>query len=647
MTSKIARVACVLWLWCLAAVVSASTLVIHEGDAFNRLSLRSHIMAFQGGSAPGDVEAASQLPDADFALLQGPALGLMETRWFRFRVHNSSAQTRHLVFDFDQALYSRLAWRSQVGADVRQFLTGQDFPASSRDIQYNYLAFRIDVPPGETLTADFSIYTPFAALFAPVLSDSESFARRLAGVWQFPGAVVGMLYSVILFLLIYIVRVPKPGAAYPMLAQVFFSLLSVLYLTGTLQAWLPGESAIEWRDILYLLIHGPQGLGYSFAVRSFFNTAANYPLLHRLLSLSIVATILHLLLIPVVPLDYLLVGILTVNTLMMIASVGVAALSLYRRQQGTALFASGLLLFVLTAFVSIAGMSGLFPDSWLTRYGYELGLTLQADFLFLAIATRIFTMERENLQMQADMLKLTADMQARSEFVERVTHDVKSPLSAVLGAEQLLRSTEDAASRQRYLDMIRASCSMVLNIIDDILSHSRLRQGQMVIKQEVFDLRRLVDDVEASLRASHLGSPLSFSVIVDPALPAQVVGDRLRVSQVLHNLLGNAFKFTDAGRIELKVYLAEQLPGAVQVGFVVQDTGIGMTPEFLEQAFDSYTREENRAGFRSGFGLGLAICHSLVQMMGGKIEVSSKPGQGSQFTVMLPFVLPDNIRNDS
>lgn len=432
-----------------------------------------------------------------------------------------------------------------------------------------------------------------------------------------------------------------------MLAQVFFSLLSVLYLTGTLQAWLPGESAIEWRDILYLLIHGPQGLGYSFAVRSFFNTAANYPLLHRLLSLSIVATILHLLLIPVVPLDYLLVGILTVNTLMMIASVGVAALSLYRRQQGTALFASGLLLFVLTAFVSIAGMSGLFPDSWLTRYGYELGLTLQADFLFLAIATRIFTMERENLQMQADMLKLTADMQARSEFVERVTHDVKSPLSAVLGAEQLLRSTEDAASRQRYLDMIRASCSMVLNIIDDILSHSRLRQGQMVIKQEVFDLRRLVDDVEASLRASHLGSPLSFSVIVDPALPAQVVGDRLRVSQVLHNLLGNAFKFTDAGRIELKVYLVEQLPGAVKVGFVVQDTGIGMTPEFLEQAFDSYTREENRAGFRSGFGLGLAICHSLVQMMGGKIEVSSKPGQGSQFTVMLPFVLPDNIRNDS
>ncbi len=243
--------------------------------------------------------------------------------------------------------------------------------------------------------------------------------------------------------------------------------------------------------------------------------------------------------------------------------------------------------------------------------------------------------------MRAELSQLSAEIQARSEFVDRVTHDVKSPLTAVLGAEQLLRHENEPAARERYLDMIHNACGMVISIIDDILNHSRVRQGQVLLRNEWFSLRDLLSGIETSLNAISSKKVTGFSLSVDPAVPNELCGDSLRLSQVLTNLLSNAFKFTDEGCVELSVRLIKKIHGSVTLQFAVQDTGIGMSDEFIARAFESYSREESTAGYRPGFGLGLAICKELVELMDGSIDVVSALGRGSRFTVTLSFLVRD------
>lgn len=628
----------------LAGRAAASGLVIADDVPLERMRIGPEVLVYTGDQQPGDIHAASLLPDEAFARVGSKSpMQLMQTSWYRYSIHNATTKPRSFVLDFDQALYNRIEWLARNGSASRELVTGQSYPYDSRDIHYNYFAFRLDVPPGETVKVDFSIYTPFAASFVPLLSDSEKFTEHLPQVWQFSGSVVGMLYAVALFLLIYIVRMPKLGAAHAMLGQIFFSTLSVLYLGGIVQRWLPDLA--NWRYVTYVLIHAGQGVCYCLAVRSFFQAPTNYPWLGRaLLALAAAAAVLivlSLLLSQPLSLDYLEVATLTINFLMMVVSVSIAIISLAQQQKGTALFAVGLILFVLMTATSVLGSAGVLPASFLTRYSYELALTLQADFLFLAIATRIFSMEKDRLNMQTEMLQMNADMKARSEFVDRVTHDIKSPLSAVLGAVQLLSEKTSGQDVDTYLGVIRHSSSAVIGIVDDILSHSRMKANQMTLNSKPFNFLDLLADLETSIRVSEQHKQLVFSMVVGRDIPAVVEGDKLRLSQLLINLLTNAFKFTDEGRVNLRVDLVEKRGNRILVRFIVQDTGIGMSEAFLQQAFEPYAREESLTGYRPGFGLGLSICKQIVELMGGTIDVLSAAGQGSRFTVVLPFVVPE------
>lgn len=624
----------------LVNIAFANPLVIDDGVVLNHLPIAGQIQTYTGDLLPDSALAASRLPDSAYVAVGAASpLRLMQTQWFRFSVRNDSSVPRSLVLDFDQALYSRIEWRASTGSTIKEFVTGQSYPYASRDLHYNYFAFNLEIPPGQILTVNFSIYTPYGALFVPVLSDSEEFTRDLPSLWQFSGSVFGMLYSVALCLLVYIVRIPRLGVATALLGQVVFSMLSVLYLTGVVQRWFP-DTGIPWRDIAYVVIHCGQGVCYTLAVISFFQSPVNYPYLNKILTALLLAGLLCVVLLPWVNLDYLIVATLVVTFWMMIFSTVLAVISLFRRQQGTALFAGGLVVFVVLASIAMLGVAGVLPPSFMTRYSYELGLTVQADVLFLAIAMRMFTIEREQAAMQEEMLRMDTEMKVRNEFVDRVTHDIKSPLSAVLGAEQLLRNTRDDAKRDSYLDVIRASCGMVINIVDNILNHSRIRSGQVVLNQQSFSLRAMLDEMEAAIKVIPQPRPVAFSMTVDQKIPALVCGDKVRVSQVITNLVANAFKFTDEGRISITVDLFEKTENKIMVRFVIQDTGIGMSEEFLKKAFEPYAREEHSGTYRQGFGLGLSICKQIVSLLGGSIDVLSAVGQGSRFIVLLPFTVP-------
>ncbi|MEZ5436171.1 MAG: ATP-binding protein [Pseudomonadales bacterium] len=636
------------WMW-LSLLILASTaraaavtpVIVGQSEQFKSLPLRPYILHYAGSSHFQSVQQAATTSNSEYAVLTkaSPLLPLSE-QWFRFFIRNNSNAKRSFVFNLDQTLFSKIDLQAAAnGVVVKRVLTGQDYPYSSRDLKYDYYAFQLDVPAGETLQVDFSLATKFSALFIPELIDEEWFLHRATASGRFTGAITGIIYSVILFMPIYMLRMRRMGVEFQMWLFAVANFMSVLYIAGVVQRIIP-DAYLEWRNISFLVIHGLQGFLFTQVLRSCYRTSVKYPALDRVLWIVGALLLVGILLLPVVPDASLYITIMALNTVSLLLAVVIALFTLYKSWSEYWFFSGGLILFVLLMFSSSLPAFALLPNSLLTRHGYEVGLTLQVTFLFIIIASKIFTEEKEKLAIQEQMLKVNSDMQARSEFVDRVTHDVKSPLSAVVGAVHLLRESVTPEQKTKYLDVIQQSSNTVIAIVDSILSYSRIKSGHVALHKQSFSIAALLSELENAMHVSHRQKNIAFSVVSDGMLPLLVVGDRNRLQQLLNNLLTNAFKFTDEGSVKLLVSVVARSVESVTLRFEVHDTGIGMSPAFVTRAFEPYAREESTAGYRQGFGLGLPICKQLVEMMHGTIHISSSLGVGSVFIVELPFDLP-------
>jgi PAS domain S-box-containing protein len=227
---------------------------------------------------------------------------------------------------------------------------------------------------------------------------------------------------------------------------------------------------------------------------------------------------------------------------------------------------------------------------------------------------------------------------AKSLFLANMSHEVRTPLTSVLGATEML-GEDDLDPHQRYLvDVIHRSGERLLRLVNDILDVSRLEAGKLDVEESPFDVPTMIREVAgwAAPLAEREGLTLAYTV--DPAVPDQLVGDAMRVSQVLTNLLGNAFKFTETGVVRMTVEAGATTRGVSEVRFVVEDSGIGIRHDQLTGLFDSFTQVDTSTTRKyGGAGLGLAICQELVTLMGGTLEARSTPGRGSTFSFTLPL----------
>jgi signal transduction histidine kinase len=415
-----------------------------------------------------------------------------------------------------------------------------------------------------------------------------------------------------------------------------------LYVFGIVQRYLPDDDGLHYRDMAYVLIHSLQGITFVTVLRSLYQTKQFYPVVDKVLFALMCADVVLLPLLVFVSIDSVLAITLGINTLVILVALIASVRSVMIKHADTYLVGAGLMLFVALSVISTLGSMGIVSNSVMTRYGYELGLTILVDFLLLSLVSRMLLAERETRRTENEVIRLNADIQARSEFVDRVTHDIKSPLSAVIGAADLMRDRDDSQDKEKFLGIIQRSSYAVLALIDDILRHSQLQAGQMTLNKDVFSISQLMKDIEQSINAGKQNNKLKFVVSVSQDVPPFVDGDKLRLSRLLMNILTNAFKFTDQGSVTLAVDVVDKNMQQVRVRFAVEDTGIGMSEGFLQKAFEPYTREQSGPGYRSGFGLGLSICKQIVDKMDGTVTVVSQLGQGSCFTVVLPFnVVPD------
>lgn len=245
------------------------------------------------------------------------------------------------------------------------------------------------------------------------------------------------------------------------------------------------------------------------------------------------------------------------------------------------------------------------------------------------------TLEQLEIQnVELDIAKKRAQEAARvkSEFLANMSHELRTPLNGVIGFTRQMLKTKLTNSQTDYLDTIEKSATNLLNIINDILDFSKLEAGKLALENIPFDFQESLEEVVNLQATSAHEKGLELTLKIDPKIPAGLVGDSLRIQQVLTNLVGNSIKFTEHGNIDISVEMRSQKDDVVEVQFMVRDTGIGISERQQAQLFQAFSQADASISRRyGGTGLGLVITQKLVSQMGGEISLTSRLHQGSTF----------------
>ncbi|MCU0346152.1 MAG: response regulator [Saprospiraceae bacterium] len=237
---------------------------------------------------------------------------------------------------------------------------------------------------------------------------------------------------------------------------------------------------------------------------------------------------------------------------------------------------------------------------------------------------------------QAERMRKTRDLAQQSaymkeQFLASISHEMRTPMNAIFGMSNILLQMNLPTEQNGLVQNIKNSSEILLGVVNDILEISAIQNGKVVFENKPFDLAELLNNLINVMQYKAQEKDIFLEVITSPDVPRYISGDKLRLNQVLYNLVGNAIKFTDHGFVKIYIEKLYDIGNSVQLKFKVQDTGIGISEDKIEAIFETFTRILRKDRVYEGTGLGLSICKNLIEQQGGKIGATSTEGKGSVF----------------
>lgn len=607
-------------------------------DSTERSSLGLFLAWYEDPTGQMTIEEVAALPSSAFRVSERDTLHFGFTRstyWFRVALQNTRDSDEVLLLEVPHPSLSHVDFHRPVGDGFATTYSGSSTQRVVGDFDHQSYLFGVSVASGATEVLWFRVESDLALDFSLNSEMPESFTHAQSVTQIVLGVALGLLVSLVLFNLVALATSGQTVHAWYalfLLAAIVFLLARLGYL-GVLFFRGPGvQVALETAAALVATAAALQ------FCREFLRTAEFQRTLDAWLGRLVAAGAISLLVLPF--LDRWHYGPLytTFAVLAMPLTLVAAGVAIRLGCPDAPRYLAARLFAATAGGLAVGNDLGLLDTPLATVDLLIAGACIEAAMLAWALQLR----QARTLQERADehlaLATGEAATRARTEFLARFSHDIRTPLNGILGMTELLSDTSLTPRQREYMLTIRGSGENLLEQLNEALDWSRLESGQLEIQRVDFDLPQLVADAVESVQLRAEEKHIEVVVDIDPDLPARVNGDPARLRQVLCNLLGNAVRYTHRGEVQVRV-LADTAPHTVRIE--VRDTGVGIARERLAGLLERSNAAQESRGF------GLVIARQLIERMGGHLGVQSEEHRGSLFWLSLPLpASPDQSQPD-